>query len=187
MEKSDRRTAFRSIGAMLADLATSPVPGAATARPAGRPARRWQRPPGAGSEAQFLLDCTSCGDCANVCPHAAIGVLPAEAGKAAGTPAMDTARNPCHLCETMPCIGACEPGALMPIEPHEMRLGLAEIDESRCFAFQGPECGSCVSACPIKAIKNVAFRPKVDDEVCTGCGLCVDSCPVWGGVITIRA
>ncbi|MCP4872538.1 MAG: 4Fe-4S dicluster domain-containing protein [Proteobacteria bacterium] len=180
---SDRRDAMRSIGAAFADLFTRPVSGPLSKEaPKARP---WQRPPGAGPEAEFLQDCTSCGDCASACPHAAIGVLPAGAGKAAGTPAMDTQKNPCHLCEDMPCIEACEPGALLPLELSDVLLGLAEINQASCFAFQGPECGACVGACSVQAISQVNWKPVIDPQVCNGCGLCVPACPVWDGAIRI--
>jgi len=92
---------------------------------------------------------------------------------------------PCHLCEEMPCVTACEDRALLPVEPRRVILGIAMVQEDRCFAFMGPECGACVPVCPIAAIHKVAERPVIDPEVCNGCGLCRDACPVWGKAIKV--
>ena len=47
------------------------------------------------------------------------------------------------------------------------------IDEEKCTG-----CGSCVSACPVEALKLVNGKAVVDPEVCIDCGTCVDECPV---------
>ena len=38
------------------------------------------------------------------------------------------------------------------------------------------ECGSCLSTCPVKAIKE--GEPYFITGKCTGCGDCVEVCPV---------
>jgi len=178
----DRRSAVRLIGAMFTDLAAAP----ATALGAGqREKRPFQRPPGSGTEAEFLEECTSCGDCITACPWTAIGVLPEAAGLAAGTPAMNTARAACHLCEDLPCVAACEPGALLAMGPESIMLGLAEVDEDACLPFKGPECGACVPECPLGAITLSRARPSIDSDVCNGCGLCVPACPNFASAISI--
>ena len=141
------------------------------------------RPPGAVDEATFLQRCTKCEDCMALCPHGAIGML--DRGPAKGTPAMNVNQAPCHLCEDLPCVAACETGALLPMGLDTVFFGLARIVESKCFVFMGPECGACVPVCPVKAMKTVAGKPVVDEEVCNGCGLCKAACPVFGSAIVI--
>lgn len=39
-------------------------------------------------------------------------------------------------------------------------------------------CGSCVKACPIRAIKiHKGLYAKPDERKCVGCGNCVKTCP----------
>ena len=182
----DRRIAIGRIGRALADLVTRAPTGAlttkATAQVADLP---WPRPPGALREPEFLDRCTRCGDCVQACAYGAVGTLPASSGVLANTPAMLPAEVACHLCPDTPCITACEPGALVPTPVEEILLGMALIQTDRCFAFKGPECGACASACPPRAMVLDGTRPRVRGDLCTGCGLCVEACPVWGKAIEI--
>lgn len=139
----------------------------------------YPRPPGALDEADFLARCTQCMDCAVACPHAAIGLL------GDGTPALDPNKNPCHLCEDLPCIAACERGALVPVPMEGIFYGLAAVNPRTCIPFLGPECGACRVACPIRAIRMDGVRPVVDLDVCNGCGLCREACIVYDKAIRI--
>ena len=141
------------------------------------------RPPGAIDEGAFLRSCDRCDACVEACPHGAIGIMPAGSGVFAGTPALNPATAPCHLCEDLACVAACDRGALVPVPKEAIFLGLAEIDKTRCFAFQGPECGTCATVCPLAAIRVDQGRPEIDQEICNGCGLCRQACPVWGKAI----
>lgn len=38
-------------------------------------------------------------------------------------------------------------------------------------------CGSCISACPVEAIKE-GTPYTIDPDTCVDCGACVDNCPV---------
>jgi len=38
-------------------------------------------------------------------------------------------------------------------------------------------CGSCVSACPVSAIRFADEKPMIDEETCIGCGICNVHCP----------
>ncbi len=45
------------------------------------------------------------------------------------------------------------------------------IDEEECLG-----CGSCVNACPSKAMDLVGGRAKIFNDKCTDCGTCFDEC-----------
>jgi len=144
------------------------------------PRREWLRPPGALPEARFLETCTRCTDCQTACPYDAIRRLGPEFGDAAGTPAIIPAESPCYLCEDIPCIAACEPGALRTTPRDEVQMGLAIVDESSCYQAKGQPCDYCVARCPIgqSAITFDDRRiPVVNSDGCTGCGVCGYLCP----------
>ncbi|AUW94883.1 hypothetical protein BXT84_13740 [Sulfobacillus thermotolerans] len=139
--------------------------------------KRVFRPPGAHSEDEFCELCTGCGRCAQVCPAQAIS--PDDEGLAA----IMVNQRPCWACQDMPCIGACETGALHPLEASwQIQMGTAVIDIRRCWMTTShPDCGEgCVTACPFP---NSALQrrpgqaPEISRLVCIGCGRCVPACP----------
>ena len=76
-------------------------------------AKAWIRPPFAKAELDFLLNCSRCGDCIDVCPQQVIFPLPLHRGASvAGTPAMDIPNNACLLCTDWACVNACKDNAL---------------------------------------------------------------------------
>jgi Pyruvate/2-oxoacid:ferredoxin oxidoreductase delta subunit len=98
----------------------------------------------------------------------------------------------CNLCSQV-----CPTGAIRPVsveEKHEIRIGLAFFDTSRCIPYAfGRNCMVCEEHCPTprKAIVFVeeealdaegnAFilkKPVVDPDLCIGCGVCEAKCPV---------
>jgi ferredoxin-type protein NapG len=147
-------------------------------------ARRWVRPPFALNELDFLLACSRCGACIEVCPAQVIFPLSASLGPdVAGTPALDLAHRACQLCNDWPCVNACEPGALMlpRIDENETiplpQLASASIDIKACLPYQGPECGACEGSCPIDgALTWDNYQPVIHAERCIGCGLCRQAC-----------
>jgi MauM/NapG family ferredoxin protein len=140
------------------------------------------RPPGAVTEAEFLELCTGCNDCIMACPKQAIRKAGDEFGETqSGKPMIIAETNPCWLCKDLPCITACETGALEPVEsPASVRMGLASIDLQSCYAAQGSICESCLEACPVRP-KAITLRygspPEVVLDKCTGCGVCAYLCP----------
>lgn len=147
----------------------------------------WIRPPGALAEPEFLAMCLRCGKCAAVCRPQAIQTATGQDGLAIGTPYITPRQAACDLCLT--CITACPSGALRPVEKHNVRMGLAEIDKNACFAWLGDECKVCYTSCPFynQAIKLEDHkRPVVDKAVCTGCGVCEHVCIAGPAAITVR-
>lgn len=137
----------------------------------------WPPPPGAVEDFRTL--CTKCDECVLACPPQVIGLLED------GTPAMDVNSSACHLCPDVPCSRVCPDGALEAVSLEFVFFGLARIEESKCFAFKGPECGACAPACPLDAITMQRNKPVLDESRCNGCGLCREACPVWGKAIVI--
>ena len=134
------------------------------------------RPPHAVVESEFLAGCTRCADCIEVCPPNAIFNATDEFGLIAGTPIINAEEQPCIMCDDLPCVHACEPGVLRFEAP--LQMGLAEINEEQCFAFQGKQCSECVTHCPVDgAISLLHGKPLVNADSCTGCGMCVYVCP----------
>jgi ferredoxin-type protein NapG len=89
---------------------------------------------------------------------------------------IDPIRQPCWMCDGLPCIAVCEPLVLRHDLPKKM--GSARIDAVLCLPYQGRACSKCVEACPIPgAIELVGDKPKIMDAVCTGCGVCQFVCP----------
>jgi ferredoxin-type protein NapG len=91
-----------------------------------------------------LKACTGCNDCLLACPHQVIRKAGPELGKGAGTPVIVPEDNPCLLCEDLPCIAACEEGALVPPpEGERASLGLAVVDANACVQLRGEFCDDC--------------------------------------------
>lgn len=202
-----RREFFRRGLGKAAGIAADVVEARAEAR-----ARQWIRPPFALAELDFLIACSRCGDCVEVCPSGVIFPLSAKYGAiAAATPAMDLANKACLMCDDWPCVAACEPGALKLPQPEALaddrenadgrenaetpipvprpwpRLALATIHVSKCLPYLGPECGACSDSCPVPGALNWdGPRPHIDPDICTGCGLCRVACITEPKSVLIR-
>ena len=140
------------------------------------------RPPGALPEADFLGACTRCDACLIACPRESIRRAGHELGDAnEGTPVILPTEQPCWMCEGMPCIPACEPGALRPLAaPSDARMGTVAIRDEACYSASGNICDTCAERCPVrpKAIGvSMGEAPRLDPELCTGCAVCAWLCP----------
>lgn len=140
------------------------------------------RPPGALAEAEFIATCDRTGACLKACPYQSIRRLGPEFGEAAGgTPAIIVEESPCYLCPDMPCITACDSGALRPVERRdEVRMGVAQIDYAACYAALSQPCDYCVLRCPLgrDAIDFGEHAiPRINEKACAGCGVCAYLCP----------
>ncbi|RDU70115.1 ferredoxin-type protein NapG [Helicobacter cholecystus] len=156
------------------------------------------RPPGAGSEEDFLSSCIRCGLCVEACPYLTLKLATPGSGISAGTPYFEPRKIPCYMCKDIPCTFACPSGALdikrlvkETQEPsiNEAKMGVAVIDTTHCIAYGGIQCDACYRACPLigKAIylelrhskftnEHSELLPMVNAEICTGCGMCERAC-----------
>ncbi|MHC0035625.1 4Fe-4S dicluster domain-containing protein [Pseudoneobacillus sp. C159] len=135
------------------------------------------RPPGAGTELDFLTSCTRCGKCKDVCPEGIIKLFPSQAGaKMMNTPYLDPNQSPCSFC--LECIDSCPTDALLLSHyTTNPPIGKAKIRLNACIAYQNVMCDYCVRACPAEGVmKLVNGKPVVDEEYCIGCGACVSQC-----------
>lgn len=142
------------------------------------------RPPGAIDEVSFLSGCTRCNDCITACPVSAIVHAPARFREAAGTPMIDLQSSACIMCEDTPCITACKPGVLRADQPRKM--GVAWIQTMACLAHTGSFCSVCSERCPVPgAIEVKAGKPRIREDLCTGCGVCAGVCPAPTNAIVV--
>jgi len=155
----------------------------------------WIRPPYALAELEFLLSCTRCGECISACPHQVIFPLESRLGaKVVNTPAMDLLNKACHLCEDWPCVTVCEPQSLVFPEVEEDTaiplpiLAVAKVDTKTCLPYSGPECGACQGSCPVEgALVWEMERPRINQDICTGCAMCREVCIVEPKAIHITS
>lgn len=148
------------------------------------------RPPGAVTERQFLQDCTRCDKCIHACPKDAIVKAPKKFGfLVMGTPYIDPIKNPCVMCDDLPCISACPDNALLPVDsPGEVNMGYAILDKKKCQAYGDTFCQQCIIDCPIPGAitQNKDQQPEFHKKICTGCGVCVRSCSTVNIPVAIK-
>ncbi|MDR2035301.1 MAG: 4Fe-4S dicluster domain-containing protein [Coriobacteriales bacterium] len=158
------------------------------------------RPPGAGTEKEYLSKCIRCGKCVAACTYRILHAAPAGSGVNAGTPYFVARDAACKLCEDFPCIAACPTGALGGIENRrEVRIGTAVINRDYCIALNGIRCEVCFRSCPLNgdaiSIKHsprpgdnihTIFEPVVNADNCVGCGICEERCVISDPVLAIR-
>ena len=148
------------------------------------------RPPGAVTERQFLQNCTRCDKCIHACPKDAIVKAPKKFGfLVMGTPYIDPIKNPCVMCDDLPCISACPDSALLPVDsPAEVNMGYAILDKNKCQAYGDTFCQQCIIDCPIPGAitQNQDQQPLFHKKICTGCGVCVRSCSTVNIPVAIK-
>ena len=170
---------IRERGAKMIEQESESEPEFQIKTPAGQ-ARRGgsfvHRPPHAVPESEFVVGCTKCDACLEVCPPHAIYRTPESEGMMAGLPIIDALTQPCLMCTDLPCVPVCEAGVLSFDAP--VAMGLAVIDSALCLAFNGTPCTACVEHCPVEnALTLEAGHPVIDSDICTGCGVCLYVCP----------
>jgi len=176
----NRRTVLKLLTA-VAGVLCLPLPAQARTLATSPLKDNLLRPPGAVMEHAYPGKCIRCGRCVEVCPYHCIELLDIRHGLSTGTPVIDVEKVPCYLC--MKCVHVCPTGALLPLEQHETRMGLAVIDHHTCVSWQEDSllmCKTCYNVCPYRdtAIRMEDFKPHVDERYCTGCGICTNACLV---------
>jgi polyferredoxin/Pyruvate/2-oxoacid:ferredoxin oxidoreductase delta subunit len=160
---------------------------------------RLLRPPGAGSEDEFLRKCVRCGECMKVCLTGALYPAIAQAGvEGVFTPVITPRLGYCEYNCTL-CGQVC-PTAAIPNLPVERKrravIGKAVLDKNHCLPYaKKTNCIVCEEHCPIpqKAIRSEVVeerdrdgkviqvqKPYIVDELCNGCGICENVCPLEG-------
>jgi len=57
------------------------------------------------------------------------------------------------------------------------KLAIASMDTNTCLPYSGPECGACISICPVDGALTLDMaKPIINQDLCTGCGLCRETC-----------
>jgi len=187
----DRRSFFRRAAGKTTEAVVKELDKKIEAR-----AAHWIRPPFALDELDFLLACTRCNACIEVCPDQIIFPLSARLGAdVVGTPALDLSNKGCRLCDGWPCVQACEPHALRIPETdeeepdeHWPRLAYITINEETCLPYSGPECGACGPVCKVEgALVWDRERPSIDYSRCTGCAMCREVCVVSPSAVSVKS
>lgn len=140
--------------------------------------------PGAlANHSEFINACIGCGVCGEVCPPRCIRFHMNDGGKESNTPYIDPTAKGCILCGL--CMQACPTEALTITQIRDIKMGIAQIDQSACYPWvDRGVCGACYNVCPLG---SAAIRPEVRSSNriavpvvqsgCVGCGLCVEVCP----------
>lgn len=139
---------------------------------------QYLRPPGIGSEEDFLSRCNRCQKCMQVCPYDIITPVSLDANIIGwGTPTLDFSLGFCDFC--MDCIEVCPTDALRYGTETENNIGVAKIVKDACVAWDWAGCRVCVDECPVEEaiMLDDQDRPVVDETLCDGCGRCEEVCP----------
>jgi ferredoxin len=160
---------------------------------------RLLRPPGTGSESEFLDKCVRCGECMKVCLTGALYPAIGQAGiEGVFTPVVTPRLGYCEYNCTL-CGQVCPTGAIPSLPVARKRravIGKAVFDKNHCLPYAAKtNCIVCEEHCPIpqKAIRSEVVeeidrngkkiplqRPYLVDELCNGCGICENVCPLEG-------
>lgn len=127
---------------------------------------------------QGIIHADSCRDCHHPCVDACeTGVIQLHAADHAlkGLPYLAFTQAGCNFC------GACVTVCPLPIPKDDQappNIGLAQLNQTRCLAWNKVVCMSCRFACDVNAIHMTSIHPPTINEAqCTGCGNCISVCP----------
>ncbi len=151
-----------------------------------KPIKTYVRPPGSGSEADFLAKCSRCSKCIEVCPTGILDKVKELNPMVLDTPFMNFENGYCEKCYR--CIEVCPTEALSKENLKKYRYAVS-FDKSKCAAYKGMFCQTCYWSCPNmdKAITLRELRyPEFHVDLCDGCGRCINACPAEGKPIKMK-
>lgn len=102
----------------------------------------------------LTINCTSCGNCAKVCPRGIMTIIPRRSRVAVFCSTKDKLKEVSDVCQVgcikcARCIKAC------PAKAVSLKNNRIEIDHAKCLEY-GPECGeACVESCPRKILRRI--------------------------------
>jgi len=149
------------------------------------------RPPGAGSEQEFLETCLKCGKCIKACPYFALKPVLMANEFDRGTPALRVGEAYCRFCPQLPCVSACPSGALSIKRQNRLRkIGIAEIVAKNCTRNHENDCHACLDKCNEAGYNAIKVTPQANEaqnhwlpeviaDKCSGCGACLTVCPAY--------
>ena len=148
-DKDNKRSVSRRTFLKTSTLAVtgSAIAFGAVSVPLLRKDRLLLRPPGALDEDIFLASCIKCGQCLQVCPPQVIRLAGISQGFGIGTPYIIPRQGACILCSGLPCVLACQTGALA----HELSLG--KDAQMGLAVISNP--GTCLS---VRGVNDLVYR-----------------------------
>jgi len=133
------------------------------------------RPPGVGTEEEFLKKCVRCGECMKVCVTNGLQPVMLEGGAAAFmTPRLVPRAGYCAY-ECNLCGQVCPSDAIRPLdlkEKQEVVLGKAFFDRSRCIPWAA-----------YNTVSSPGRQLGVEWSDAYNCAVCEEHCPVPGKAI----
>ena len=143
--------------------------------------------PGVTNKISFLQQCQGCGLCQDACPIPCITYLELEPG--ARVPFIQPVKDPCIMCDDLPCSQVCPNEALAAPHWSEIKMGLALLSPEKCICFDGRHCDVCVRSrpenCQALTWDDEIRAPLIDISKCSGCGVCASVCPAQEKAISI--
>ncbi|MEC9487898.1 MAG: RnfABCDGE type electron transport complex subunit B [Halanaerobium sp.] len=118
--------------------------------------------------------CTGCGKCVEACPKNIILLAPITAQNNIRCRATYPGKKVRKIC-SVGCIGCGLCAKVCPVDAITMEDNLAVLDYDKCI-----NCGLCAEKCPTGTIEFIGKKVKkveINDD-CIGCTLCAKKCPV---------
>jgi ferredoxin len=145
------------------------------------------RMPGAQDESLFLSRCNRCLACARACPTGCLKPMGLGSGlQKLWTPRFVPREAGCVFDQCgQACQTVCPAGAIERVEPAKVKIGTAHVNTRTCLGYNGRSCLVCKERCRFNAIRADGLRPRVSENICTGCGACEETCPTRASSIVV--
>ncbi|MFW6237722.1 MAG: 4Fe-4S binding protein, partial [Halanaerobiales bacterium] len=118
--------------------------------------------------------CTGCGECVAACPKDIIILAPGDGENHIRCSSHDGAGRVTRICE-VGCIGCGQCVKVCPVDAITIEDNLAVLDYDKCI-----NCGLCAEKCPTGTIEfnGQMIKDIYITEECIGCTKCAQECPV---------